>query len=155
LRRFIFMRYQAQVHELAVEVPLRPLSVADEQELAERFLQRYTSMYGENSAFSAAGHELLTFRVEATIESSKPSLARRRDGADAGGAGGGTRRMYLGPEQGFVDGDVYAGERLGPGCEFAGPAVIERYGDAVVVRPGVAVRIDELNNIVISINGGS
>jgi N-methylhydantoinase A len=59
--------------------------------------------------------------------------------------------MYFGPEHGTVQGRVYDGAQLHPGDTFEGPAVVERFGDAVVVPPGSSARIDELENIVISI----
>jgi N-methylhydantoinase A len=152
LRRFIHMRYQAQVHELPVEVPVRDLSAEDEQELAKAFLDRYTAIYGEGAAFAAAGHEFLTFGVEGRKESTKPSLARAAASSSSNGAGGSsTRAMYFGPEHGTVQGAVYDGAQLHPGDTFEGPAVVERFGDAVVVPPGSSARIDELENIVISI----
>jgi hypothetical protein len=44
--------------------------------------------------------------------------------------------MYFGPEHASVDGAVNERERLSAGASFTGPAVIERFGDAVVFLPG-------------------
>jgi N-methylhydantoinase A len=153
IRRYIFMRYQAQVHELSVEVPVRDLTVADEKELADLFYRKYTSIYGEGAAFAAAGQEYLTFRVVGTSSPEKPSFAAVGDAIE-GDARSGSRSMFFGPVEGEREGAIYDGSRLRVGVEFEGPAVVERYGDVVVVPPGAGARVDELENIVISINGG-
>lgn len=158
LRRNIFMRYATQVHELAVEVEARDLTVDDETLLGDLFQQRYTEIYGEGAAFTEAGRELLTFRVEGISGSDKPAFVAGGSGAVAprpsSGPQTGTRDMYFGPERGELESAVLGGALLRSGDEFAGPAVVERYGDAVVVPPGYVARVDEWDNIVISSEGG-
>ena len=49
--------------------------------------------------------------------------------------------------------DVYDGERLQPGDRLVGPAVVERYGDTVLIPPGYTGDVDERGSIFVAIAG--
>lgn len=155
IRRTVNMRYTSQVHELAIELPQRDLVAADEVEIVAQFTRRYSEIYGEEAVFAGGKHELLTFRVEGT---SPLRTAADKQGVPSRGAPGralkGTRKMYFGPAHGLIDGSVFDGDQLAAAEVHQGPAVVERYGDAIVVPPGYEFKVDPMANIVIRRVGG-
>ncbi len=46
---------------------------------------------------------------------------------------------------------IYDGDKLEPGMEFAGPAIIEDPGTTIVVHPGNRVAIDGYGNVIITL----
>ena len=48
---------------------------------------------------------------------------------------------------------VYDGDRLEPGMIFAGPAIVERMGDTIVVPTQVAAEVDGFGNVVLTLGG--
>ena len=60
------------------------------------------------------------------------------------------RKVYLGPEHGWVDVQVVRGTALVAGDVVAGPAVIEHPGTTIFIGVGQAARIDHLENTVIT-----
>jgi len=152
LRRSLLMRFRAQVHEIEIAVPdelsLDPGGISA---LIERFTERYEQTYGEGSAYPDAGVEITTFRITATVPTAVGELPRLAPAADpVAAARTGSREAYF-EDGGFRAIEVYDGERLGPGHRVEGPAVIERYGDAVLIPPGLAGEVDERGSISVEI----
>jgi N-methylhydantoinase A len=50
-----------------------------------------------------------------------------------------------------VDTTVYDRERLAPGFEFAGPAVVEEEGSTLVVGPEGRVHVSRAGNLVVTL----
>ncbi len=50
--------------------------------------------------------------------------------------------------------DIYEGEKLLPGMQFTGPAIIESSGTTTVIHPGNQVSVDGLGNIHIELQQG-
>jgi N-methylhydantoinase A/oxoprolinase/acetone carboxylase beta subunit/N-methylhydantoinase B/oxoprolinase/acetone carboxylase alpha subunit len=145
LRRSIHVRFQMQVHELDVEVPLRELEAADFERLEADFIAAYGARYGEGSAYPEAGLELVAFRLEARVRQEALEL-------EAGGGAGApepyaTRKAWF-PETGdYVDTDLYRADSLPVDAEIAGPAILERMGDTVVLPPGCRATVDAIGNL--------
>jgi len=70
------MRYHGQVHEVTVPVASGHLGATEMAELIAGFEQRYQSLYGRGTAFSEAGYEIVTLRVDAIGRTRKPVLPR-------------------------------------------------------------------------------
>ncbi len=60
------------------------------------------------------------------------------------------RLVHTGDDTGFVETPVYDGARLGPGQSLEGPAIIEEATTTVVVGKGDRVRVDRLDNYLIT-----
>ena len=149
LRRSLLMRFRAQVHEIEIDVPAEiGLDAAGMEALTARFTERYEQTYGEGSAYPDAGVEITTFRLTATIPTAIDDLPRPAAG-DAGAARTGTREAYF--DGGFREVSVFDGERLVPGDRVVGPAVIERYGDTVLIPLGSEAEIDDRGSITVAI----
>jgi N-methylhydantoinase A/oxoprolinase/acetone carboxylase beta subunit/N-methylhydantoinase B/oxoprolinase/acetone carboxylase alpha subunit len=150
--RSLLMRFRAQVHEIEMQVPEDlTLDEAGIAELIDDFTRHYEDTYGEGSAYPDAGVEITTFRLTATVPTSVldlPRLDPARD--DELAARTGSRDAFF-EGRGFTETAVYDGERLGAGHRIAGPAVIERYGDTVLIPPGFAGEVDERGSIFVAI----
>jgi len=149
LDRAIDMRFTMQVHELDVEAPLRAIDAGDVDRIVGSFVEKYEQTYGKNSAYTAAGVEMVTFRSIGTVRLPRPSLEAGGPERPAGAARLGVRKAYFSSVQDFVPTEVYAGERLGAGASLHGPVIIQRMGDTVVLPPGTEARMDGWRNLII------
>lgn len=149
LGRAVDMRFTMQVHELDVDVPTRAISTADVEALIGDFVEKYEQTYGKNSAYTAAGVELVTFRVIGTVALERPALEAAGDERPGGELRLGSRKAYFSSVRDFVPTEVYAGDRLSPGASLRGPAIIQRMGDTVVIPPGAVARMDRWRNLIV------
>jgi N-methylhydantoinase A len=128
-----------------VEVPSFPLEAADVDALLDRFIENYEARFGEGSAFTAAGVEMVTWRVVATGTLERPEL--RRAGEDAeGGARIRTQRVYEGE---WLEADVFDETALSVGATFEGPAIVELPDTTIVVGRDQRASVDEHHNVII------
>jgi len=150
--RSLLMRFRAQVHEIEIDVADDiTLDAAGMEALTRRFTERYERTYGEGSAYPEAGVEITTFRLTATIPTAIAALPEPSPG-DAATAKVGTRDAYFeSGSGGYRSIDVYDGEALAAGDRIAGPAVIERYGDTVLIPPGLEAEIDSRGAIIVEV----
>jgi N-methylhydantoinase A/oxoprolinase/acetone carboxylase beta subunit len=51
----------------------------------------------------------------------------------------------------MIDTPTYAGERLLPGNQITGPAVIQTADTTVIIHPGRIVKVDAFGNFVINL----
>lgn len=151
-RRSVLMRFRAQVHEVEIDLPDGlTLDAAGMEELIGVFTDRYEQAYGEGSAYPEAGVEVTTFRLIATVPTSVRELPRLAPATDrVEDARIGARDAYF-DGVGFTPTAVYDGERLRPGHVIDGPAVIERYGDTVLLPPGFRGEMDARGAIYVAI----
>jgi N-methylhydantoinase A len=70
-------------------------------------------------------------------------------GGSVGHAVKGMRDAYFPEAGGWVKTTVYDRERLAPGFEFAGPAVVEEEGSTLVVGPAGRVQVSRVGNLVV------
>ena len=141
---FADVRFRFQIHELTVELPEYPLTAEGLDRLVERFVETYELRFGEGSAFTEAGVELVTWRVVVTAAAERGGLGQtiprghhepvRQD------------RVYFG---GWMDAAVYDEEALTPGLSFDGPAVFELPDTNIVVGPGQHAEVDAHGNVLI------
>ncbi len=144
------MRYRYQVHEL--NVPLAPgtapLTEADLERLYAEFDDAYEKAYGKGSGYREAGKEILTFRVAAVGMLAKPRVRKepaRKAPADE--ALKPPRDVFFEERGEFAPARVYDFQRMRPGMELSGPAVIETPVTTVVVNPRDRVEIDGFRNV--------
>lgn len=153
ITRFVDMRFSMQVHELDVEIDDGAVTAEEVERISRAFLEKYELTYGKNSAYVAAGMEMVTFRVVGTLPLERPHLDAVVEGAAANSIIG-KRDAWFTEAGGFVATDVHAGDRLRPGQRLSGPAIIQRMGDTVVVPPGWDVVVDRQGSLVIREQGG-
>jgi N-methylhydantoinase A len=146
--RYVDMRFRFQIHELTVEIPSFPLGPKELDELVDRFISDYEQRFGEGSAFTAAGVELVNWRVVVTGELNRPSF----DGPAANGGGPQAEpiredRIYLGD---WLDASVYGESAIRPGVKLTGPAIVELDDTNIVIGPGQLGSVDARGNVVIT-----
>jgi N-methylhydantoinase A len=148
LDRAVDMRFTMQVHELDVEMPTRTVDGNDIDVVLGGFVEKYEQTYGKNSAYTAAGIEMVAFRSIGTVKLERPVLETAGEGpADTPRLN--TRKAYFAALGDFVVADVYSGNGLTPGATVGGPAIIQRMGDTVVIPPGARARMDRWRNLII------
>ena len=153
LRRFVDLQLSGQVHAVRVPVEAADLDAGDGGEgVISRFVELYEAKYGAGTAYRQAGVEAMTFTVEATARLPVPTAdLLPSEGTDSSHARKGERPVHLGGS-GFEAVAVYDVERLRPGNELPGPAVLESEDTTVLVRPGQRLRVDGLLNLRIALS---
>ena len=152
--RSVDMRYGYQVHELNVPLPegTEELTESDIEALYPRFDAIYEETYGKGSAYREAGMEFITFRVTGVGLVQKPHITETPLCNVPVEQALKTRRQVFFQEQGnFVSTPIYDYERMVPGMEIAGPAVIESPITTLVVNPKDRAAMDEYRNVRISV----
>ena len=142
---FADIRFRFQIHELTVELPEYPLTPEGLDRLVERFIENYELRFGEGSAFTEAGVELVTWRVVVTAGAERGVLGEALIGE---GHPEHVRhdRVYFG---GWMDAAVYDEDALTPGLSFDGPAIFELSDTNIVVGPGQHAEVDAHGNVLI------
>jgi len=104
--------------------------------------ERYRHLYGEGALLSGGALEFELHSVVGTRALDRvPFDARELGDADASAALTGEREAYF-ESEGFRSTPVYDGHALRPGNRVAGPAIVQRMGDSVVVPPDYEALVD-------------
>ncbi len=152
--RSVDMRYRYQVHELNVPLSIGSSQISDKEmeDLYIRFDDLYEKSYGAGSGYSEAGKEMLVFRVTAIGRLRKPQiLGRPIERTDSEHALKEERPVYFEENGDFVPTGIYDFERITPGTEISGPAIIETPVTTIVVNPKDRAVMDEFRSIKVSI----
>jgi N-methylhydantoinase A len=146
VQAFVDMRFRFQIHELTVEIPARPLDAEGLDQLVARFIENYELRFGEGSAFTAAGVEMVTWRVVATGKLAKPTLSgSASSNGNRAEAEPAHRQVYLDGE--WHDAAVYDEAALTLDSRFEGPAIVELPDTTIVVGTNQIASVDQHRNI--------
>jgi N-methylhydantoinase A len=149
--RFVEMRFRFQIHVLSIPVPAGPLDGAAVRRLVSDFIAAYEARFGEGSAFEAAGVEMTTFRVVASVSADRPEPGELTT-ASSNGHGGSpaqtTRQVFSGGE--WHEARVLAQDAVRAGLEIEGLAIIEMADTTVVIGDGQHAVVDQYGNVVIT-----
>jgi N-methylhydantoinase A len=147
VERYVDMRFRFQIHELTIEIPESPVGPRELDALVQRFITTYELRFGEGSAFTAAGVELVNWRVVVTgvlerasaepVAASVPTTAAGPIRID---------QIYLG---GWLEAAVYDESAIRPGATLSGPCVVELPDTNIVVGPEQSASVDAHGNVVI------
>lgn len=156
IARSVDMRYRYQVHELNVPflIGTGEITADTMEQLYSCFDLLYEKAYGQGSAYREAGREIIIFRVTAVGELHRPKIERattRETNTEQ--AIKGKRDVYFEDYGKFVPAAVYDFERLRPGGEVSGPAIVETPVTTVVLTPRDRAAMDEFRNIIITTGG--
>ena len=149
ISRAIDMRYRRQVHVVTTPVESAgPLSEADVEATVEAFNRMYEERFGKGSGYKEAGIELVNFRVRGVGSLRKPEIRGRDLGpADPSPAFVERRRAYFSAAQGLVEASCYDFEKLSPGNEITGPAIVWTPITTIAVNPGQTAWCDVYKNL--------
>jgi len=145
--RFVDVRFRFQIHELTVEIPSFPLGPADVDALVARFIADYEARFGEGSAFTAAGIEMVTWRVVATGTLRRPEIRPSAPSSNGGPGSVRTQRVYFNGE--WTEADVFDESAVSPGTSLEGPAIVELPDTTIVVGPDQHASADSHGNVLI------
>ncbi|MBX6372986.1 MAG: hydantoinase/oxoprolinase family protein [Acetobacteraceae bacterium] len=126
-RRVALMRYEEQGFELPIPWP----ADGDLTALGDAFAAAHRSLYGFD--LPGVAIEIVTLRIEAAGRLPAPAAAPPA-GGDAAGAQIGTQTMRL--PDGPATVPIYDRARLGPGAQFAGPAIVTQLDAMTLVSRG-------------------
>lgn len=151
--REVDLRYSMQVDEIPTPVPNGELDNAELATAADNFERLYAQMNGEDTAFTEAGIQVITYRVQGRAQLSRnigfPAIdAAQEDHPES--ALRERRPVCLDFRAGYVDTPVYDYRRLLAGHVIPGPAVIEVETTTAVIPQSWSGRIDDLGNLILT-----
>lgn len=147
-RHRIEMRYQGQMNEVTLDWPAPHFAPHDVDVLREIFEAHYEKRFGVSTTRPDMPLELISFRVEATHPTRRPTLATLDDTA-IDPAERKIRRVYI-RGTGFVEADVINFETVRAGKTYQGPSVIERDTTTIWLPPDTSATMDAYGNISIT-----
>ncbi|HEV7252727.1 MAG TPA: hydantoinase/oxoprolinase family protein [Mesorhizobium sp.] len=142
-RPFLMMRYTGQLEDVEVPSPLAAVgSAEDMRAVIDAFEAVYAKVNHRVSRYGEAGFSITELGLIATADKVKPVLMKRALGkSDPADAHKGMREAYLGGR--WHKAQLYEMDRLEPGNEVVGPAIIEHPATTLVVHAGDRVSVDE------------
>ena len=148
LQRSADFRYVGQAYEVNVAVPGGPLDAAAVAAAVQGFHDLHQQLYAHHHPTKPV--EFVSGRVAAIGLMAAPQLT---PSATRGGQAISqeTRPVYFDETEGFVDAAIYNRDALGPGDQFAGPAVVEQIDTTTVIHPGQRAAVDDVGNLMITI----
>ena len=132
---------------LSVAIEGRPFDQAALDTALARFASEHEREY--NYVLDEIPVELQLIRLVAHGLIDRPSLTQSGQTGTAAAAETGTRDVYFEEESGFVSTKVYDRDRLLPGAQLVGPAIVEQMDSTVLIRPGMSAGVDRYFNLIL------
>jgi N-methylhydantoinase A len=145
-QRLADLRYAGQAYELTVRVREGRVDV---DVLVADFVAEHERTYGHGSPDDPV--DLVSIRMLARIARPDVPATISSANAGAGGAPGGTRQAYFGPEAGVVETPVLTRESLRERV-VEGPLFVDEYDSTTVVPPGCRATLDAFGCIEIHVD---
>jgi N-methylhydantoinase A/oxoprolinase/acetone carboxylase beta subunit len=154
VRRLADGRFVGQGFDLVVTLPEGPY--ADDDATRRRLQDSFERAYREKFALMPPDVPVEFINIRVTLRAPIAGAEMRLPlaGGSIGEAVKGVRAAYFPDAGGWVDTTVYDRERLAPGFEFVGPAVVEEEGSTLVVGPSGRVHVSRTGNLVVTIEEG-
>jgi N-methylhydantoinase A len=151
VRRLAAGRFVGQGFDLVVTLPDGPYT--DDAATRARLKDAFERAYREKFALTPPNVPVEFINVRVTVRAPIAGAEMRLPlaGGSVGDAVKGVRPAYFPEARGWVDTTVYDRERLAPGFEFAGPAVVEEEGSTLVVGPSGRVHVSRTGNLVVTL----
>ncbi|MGE0036470.1 MAG: hydantoinase/oxoprolinase family protein [Xanthobacteraceae bacterium] len=140
------LRYVGQEFSLSVPIELRQLEAHDAAGMRKAFDDLHERRYAHHAADEPV--EMINVRLVAVGERARfefPSVGQHGSGQVKVAR----RPVYMGRTDAPVDCAVYHRDRLAPGTEIAGPALIQEYASTTVMFGGDRCKVAETGEIVI------
>jgi acetone carboxylase beta subunit len=140
---FLMMRYTGQLEDVEVHSPApRVRSAEGMRSVMAQFETTYEKINRRVSRYGQAGVSIMELGLIATADKIKPVLVKRALGkSDPSNAFKGTRETYIGGR--WHKARLYEMDRLEPGVEVKGPAIVEHPATTLVVHPADHIFVDE------------
>jgi len=150
------MRFKGQMSEVTIRAEETfPIGPAVSKALLERFKNAYEVQYGSGASSSRSPIEIVNVRLNIIVPLPK-SQAVPEPLADKNPAHArtGKRRVYWDNETRWQATDVYDVNRLLPGNEIEGPALVDMFRSTVPVYAGQRLRMDAWRNLIVELQDG-
>ncbi len=146
------MRYIGQGYQVEAPVEEEMLKASDRAAIRRAFEGAYEAQFGRVERDMAV--EVVSWRV--VVSGPRPSIELAAAGGASASADAlkGQRKVYFGPETGFVDSHVYNRYGLLPGDTFEGPCIFEERESTTVVPPGARASVDSNLNLIVDLPTG-
>jgi N-methylhydantoinase A len=144
-RRFAYMRYVGQGHEIRVALSVRPLTADDAVMLRAEFERQYSVLF--RRPIPGAAIEVLSWAVLLSTNTQRPKATASVADQRAPSADGG-RAFFDGRGGAFVDVPVYRRAHLQAGVRVSGPAIIAEDETSTFITASFDARIDGAGCIV-------
>ncbi|MFB9807014.1 hydantoinase/oxoprolinase family protein [Haladaptatus pallidirubidus] len=150
-QRYADMRYQAQVHQLSIPLPNGTLTAEDMEAVIARFERTYEDRYGKGAGYSESGFELVTTRVDAYGETTKPAI-HGKSGVDELEPWK-TKEVYWPSNHAYFDTPRYRDADVGVGATIEGPAIVGMEHTTIGIPPESTCEVDSMSNYIINFGG--
>ncbi|NHA92934.1 hydantoinase/oxoprolinase family protein [Helicobacter pylori] len=138
------MQYMGQLNDLEITSPVsKAASVADWEEIVKEYEKTYARVYSESACSPELGFSVTGVIMRGVVATQKPVIpVEKEHGATPPKeAKVGVRKFYR--HKKWVDADVWHMEKLLPGNEVIGPAIVEADSTTFVIPKGFATRLDK------------
>ncbi|WQW77139.1 hydantoinase/oxoprolinase family protein [Helicobacter pylori] len=138
------MQYMGQLNDLEITSPVSKVaSVADWEEIVKEYEKTYARVYSESACSPELGFSVTGVIMRGVVATQKPVIpVEKEHGATPPKeAKIGVRKFYR--HKKWVDADVWQMEKLLPGNEVIGPAIVESGATTFVIPKGFATRLDK------------
>ncbi|WQT21345.1 hydantoinase/oxoprolinase family protein [Helicobacter pylori] len=138
------MQYMGQLNDLEITSPVsKAASVADWEEIVKEYEKTYARVYSESACSPELGFSVTGVIMRGVVATQKPVIpVEKEHGATPPKeAKVGVRKFYC--HKKWVDADVWHMEKLLPGNEVIGPAIVEADSTTFVIPKGFATRLDK------------
>jgi N-methylhydantoinase A len=145
---YLDLRYAGQGYELTVPCQMPPLTKHDLTIMRGRF----DTMHEQSSGHKAETEpvELVSLRLISLGLVPQAKLSPGKvTGRKVEAAKSGERKVFFGKEHGMLLTQVYSRDRLEPGHQINGPAIVEQLDTTTVIHPEQEAAVDEYRNIII------
>ena len=150
-RRFAYLRYRGQGHEIRVDLPAFPIAEAYVGRLVQGFEEAYLAKYGYRQ--SGAKVEAVDWYLVAAIAATAPAGTRAGNwrGGEGGRAFSGTRQAYFPELGGYAECPVFERGALALGATVDGPAIIEEAEATTLLLPRQRALVTERGHLAITV----
>ncbi len=138
------MQYMGQLNDLEITSPVsKATSVADWEEIVKEYEKTYARVYSESACSPELGFSVTGVIMRGVVATQKPVIpVEKEHGATPPKeAKIGVRKFYR--HKKWVDADVWQMEKLLPGNEVTGPAIVESDATTFVIPKCFATRLDK------------
>lgn len=138
------MQYRGQLNDLEITSPvLSAKSSKDWDKIVEEYEKHYARVYSESACSPELGFSITGVIMRGYVITQKPVIPEQKEHGKTPDPSAklGTRKFYR--HKKWVDADVWSMEKLQPGNEVIGPAIVESDATTFVVPKGFATTLDK------------
>jgi N-methylhydantoinase A len=136
------MAYLGQIHAMRVPV--------EANWSIERMTAAFNDAYRAEFGNALAAIPVMVINVRTTVEGRRVRAERHTNGAGAAQApkARAHRPVHFGK---WIDTPIFRRPELKPGTTVSGPAIVEQSDTTTVVEPGMSLRVDRFNNLIVEV----